>query len=246
MTDITNRICATCRRIIDINDLSINEGKPYHDHCLLQNTRSRITFLSDKMGRRTATVLDADELKDLLFVEERMKKDIENQKKLKLTNNDKPVFFGNTSLGKYSAMNSPEWKKTLIKHGTLKGTKYHLHKVEELPEITTEPVWEITTDENGHKGVIQVGIKPTKSKLKLNCAENDNIVILESVGDNALAKTIQPPVDYEAERIQINIWRGFELLDSLIPDSNILALNAMVAALNLERRQQASSIGVIA
>ena len=213
-----------------MNDLSINEGKPYHDHCLLQNIRSRIAFLSDKMGRRSATVLDAEELQDLLFVETRVKNDIETHTNLKL-NNDKPVFFRNTPFGKHSAMNSPGWKKILAKKGTLEGTKYHMHKTPTPPEPTTEPIWQITTDESGHKRVIQIGTRPVQI-----LAETKKEELCEE--QTSLAVQNKDPVDYEAERIKVGVWRGFELLDKLIPNSNILDLNARVAALNRERNQQ--------
>lgn len=231
MSDITNRICSTCRRVIDINDLSINEGKPYHDHCLLQNTRSRISFLSDKVGRRTATVLDAEELQDLLYVESRIKKDIETRVELNLINNDRPIFLGNTPLGKHSAMNPPTWKKLLARRQGLEGTKYHMHKVPELPSTTNEPIWKITIDENNHKGVIQIGTQPiqisSNKRKELPSGQTDALIVQNK--DN---------IDYEAERININIWRGFNLLDALVPNFNLLYLNNMIASLNQERNKQ--------
>ncbi len=226
-----------------MNDMSINEGKPYHDHCLLQNTRSRIAFLSDKMTRRTGTVLDADlaakELQDLLFVEECMTKDIVAQNKIIFSSNDKPIFFGNTPLGKHSAMNSPNWKKLLAKYGTLKGTKYHFHKVSETPEPITEPIWEITTDDNGHKGIIQVGTRSIKTIPEIDDVKKDALMPGSSV--DALIQTIQEPFDYETERIEVNIWRGFVLLEKLIPDFNMLDLNARISALNKERNKPSIS-----
>ncbi len=239
MSSIMERTCARCRRVIDLNDLSINEGRPYHDHCLLQITRTRISVLADKLARRTGTVLDDEELQDLLFVEERMKKDIETQKNINLSNNDKPIFFGNTPLGKHSVMNSPEWKKILAKHGTLEGTKYHMHKAPDPPIPTTESIWEITTDENGHKGVIQVGTRPIKTVPEIDDVKKDALMPGNSV--DAFVQTIQKSVDYETERIQINIWRGFVLLEKLIPDFNTLDLNARIAALNQARNKQAVS-----
>ncbi len=236
MNDITNRICALCRRLIDLNDLSINEGKPFHDHCLLQSTRSRIAFLSDKLGRKTGTVQDYEELQDLLFIETRIKNDIETQKRVNISNNDKPVFFGNTSLGKHSAMNSPEWKKILAKKGSLEGTKFHMHKAPDPPIPTTEPIWEITTDENGYKGVIQIGTRPIKTIPVIEGAKKEALIPVQTRSEVILQK---PDVDYELERIQINIWRGFELLEKLIPDFNTLDLNAWIAALNEERKKQA-------
>lgn len=230
-----NRICARCGRVVDMNDLNVNEGRPYHDHCLLQVTRTRIAFLSDKMGRRTATVLDADELKDLLFIEERMKKDIETSPERKLTNNDKPIFFGNTPFGKHSIMNSPTWKKILAKNGSLEGTKFHMHKVAEHQVPTTEPIWQITTDETGHKGVIQVGSKPKKIDIPM---DPKKVLITGHDQTDLIISQKQTPVDYERGRIEIDVWRGFELLDKLIPNSNILDLNARVAAMNRERNQQ--------
>lgn len=235
------RTCARCGRVIGLNGLSINEGRPYHDHCLLQVTRTRISVLSDKMGRKTATVLDYKELQDLIFLEERMKKDIEIQKNISLSNNDKPIFFGNTPLGKHSAMNSPEWKKLLMKGGSLEGTKYHMPKVPELPASTTEPVWQITTDENGHKGVIQIGTRPIKASQEIESSK-DAALILANLA-STLIQTIQEPVDYETERIQINIWRGFVLLNQLIPDFNTLDLNARIAMLNKERNKQVVLVG---
>jgi hypothetical protein len=236
MSDITNRICSLCRRVVDMNDLSINEGKPFHDHCLLQSTRSRITFLSDKMGRKTATVIDAEELNDLLFIEERLKKDLENQTKIKLSDNDKPVFFGNTPLGKQSAMNSPEWKKILAKTGTLEGTKYHKHKTPTSSPPTIEPVWQITTDENGHKGIIQIGSRPIQVQLEIKNEEISAGQKTISEQSNALIQK-DGSVYYEVERIKIDIWRGFVLLDKLLINSNLLDLNARVVALNKERNQ---------
>ena len=179
MSGIMDRTCARCRRLIDLNELSINEGRPYHDSCLLQITRTRISFLADKMGRKTATVLDAQELQDLLFLETRMKNDIENKTNLKLSDPDKPVFKGNTPLGKHSAMNGPTWKKILAKGGTLEGTKFHMHKVAEPPAPTTEPIWEIMTDENGHKGVIQAGTRPIKAMPEINGTKKDALMYEE-------------------------------------------------------------------
>ncbi len=244
MSSIMNRVCVKCQRTIDMNDLAIEDGKSYHDYCLLQKIRSRMAILSDKLARRTGTVLDNEELQDLLFVEERMKKDIESQKNINLSNNDKHVFFGNTPLGKHSAMNSPEWKKILAKRGTLEGTKYHWHKKADAPKLTTEPIWEITTDENGHKGVIQVGTRPIKTVPEIDDVKKDALMPEKSV--DALIQTTQEPVDYETERIQINIWRGFVLLEKPIPDFNTLDLNAKIAALNEERKKQAVLVEVAA
>jgi len=167
MSGVMNRMCAKCRRVIDLNDLSVNDGKSYHEYCLLQNIRSRIAFLSNKMGRKTATVLDGTELQDLLYIEERMKNDIETKKSIKLET-DKPVFFGNTPLAMQTIINPPGWKKIIAKGGSLKGTKYHMHKVSKLPAPTTEPIWQITTDENGHKGVIQTGNRPVETIAKID------------------------------------------------------------------------------
>ncbi len=182
-------------------------------------------------------MLDNEELQDLLFIEERMKKDLQTQKKINLSDNDKPIFFGNSSLGRQSAMNSPTWKKILAKNGSLEGTKFHMHKVEDH-KATTEPIWQITTDENGHKGVMQIGSKPienikqidTLTKNMLPTGQEQNKLIIPQ--NNTL-------VDYDAEWIQINIWRGFALLEKLIPDFNTLDLNARIAAFNEERNKQA-------
>lgn len=236
LNDIFNRVCSKCGRIVDLNDFSINEGRPYHDHCLLQTTRTRISQLSDKVARGTANILDGKELQDLLFVEQRMKEDMETASKFRVSNQDRPVFKGNTALGLHSTMNPPAWKKLLARGESLEGTKYHMHKTKSVK--TTEPVWQITTDENGHKGVIQIGSKPidnTQNKMEGSVQNNKLLSDGQAVQTTSLTTTKKEDVDYELERLNINIWRGFELLQKLIPSFESLDIYHRIKQLNFER-----------
>lgn len=162
MGDILSLICCHCRRLILLNDLSISEGRDYHDHCLLQTFRTRISEIDKKIQRGTATILDAKEQGDLIPIEKNIIRDMENPGHDFRMNPDPPIFFGNTPLGLFSVMNPPPWKKLK----SLVGTKYHLHQPEIVIQLT-EPIFKILTDETGHKYCIQTGSRSVEPQKQL-------------------------------------------------------------------------------
>ncbi len=129
---------------------------------MLQVVRSEISILNKKASRGTLTLIDNAELGDLLFLENVIKKDIENRVDFE-PKSSVPVFKGNTKLGLYSAMNPPEWKRLLIHGKSLEGTKYHMHKNNEEENCKSKPIFEIMTDEFGHKYCMQIGTSPQEN-----------------------------------------------------------------------------------
>lgn len=161
-------MCCKCRRLISLDEFTVADGKDYHDHCYLESVRSRITILDGKVQRGTATILDAKELDDLRFLDDVVKKDIENRSgKFNLTGTDHLVFKSNTPRGLHSVMNPPKRVlEKLIELRRLKfgGWKELLPSEEKQPILESEPVFKIMTDDSGHKYCLQIGIKPIEIK----------------------------------------------------------------------------------
>ncbi len=176
MTDIVSCMCCHCKRIIPLSDLTIFEGRDYHDSCYLKTVRTRISELDKKVQRGTATILDAKELGELHEIQESVKKDMEDPPGDFGHIPDKPIFFGQSPLGLHSAYNIPRWKKLLREKGSLMGTKYHLHKKPELSLPQTEPIFKIITDESGHKSCIQIGSKEINNNPSLPLEKNKIIL----------------------------------------------------------------------
>lgn len=199
MSDIFSCVCARCRRIIPISDLTVFEGRDYHDSCMLQIIRSEISILNKKASRGTLTLIDNNELGDLLFLENVIRKDIENKINFD-PKSSVPVFKGNTQLGLYSAMNPPEWKKLLIHSKSLEGTKYHMHKNIARENCNFNAVFEIMTDEHGHKYCMQVGNSPQdnipkiEGKTKPSFPVEKKTIILQSVGEKQINMIEEPSV----------------------------------------------------
>jgi len=155
-----------------LNDLTIFEGRDYHDSCYLKTVRTRISELDKKVQRGTATMLDAKELGELHEIQESVKKDMENPSNDWGHLPEKPIFFGQSPLWAQSAMNPPRWRKLLREQGTLEGSKYHLHKKPTLSLPTTEPIFKIITDEFGHRSCIQIGSKEINNNPSLPLERN--------------------------------------------------------------------------
>jgi len=162
--------------MIPLSDLTIFEGRDYHDSCYLKTVRTRISEIDKKIQRGTATILDAKELEELHEIQESVKKDMENPPGDFGHIPYKPIFFGQTPLGLHSAYNIPRWKRLLRNNGSLVGTKYHLHKKSEPPLLQTEPIFKIITDEFGHKSCIQIGSKEINNNPSLPL-ENTKILL---------------------------------------------------------------------
>ena len=158
--------------MIPLSDLTIFEGRDYHDSCYLKTVRTRISEIDKKVQRGTATILDAKELQDLIEIQESVKKDMEFPQGDFGHIPDKPIFFGQSPLGLQSSYNPPRWKKRLREKGTLEGTQYHFHKRPELPASQTEPVFKIIVDESGHKSCIQIGSKEINNNPSLPLEKN--------------------------------------------------------------------------
>ncbi len=183
--------CCSCRRKVDLCDLTVFEGRDYHDTCYLSSVRSRIAALDTKAHRGTATVLDASELGDLRFIENEVQKDIINKCDFGF-NSTKLVFLGHTALGNFSQMNPPLWKHLLARGGSLDGTKYHLQKMV-VASLAYAENFKILTDENGHKYCVHVG-----------CCDKNNIIGIES-GDKPLLPLHQNTVPVQLmEKKEVN------------------------------------------
>lgn len=145
------------------------------------------------MQRGTATILDAKELDDLRFLNDVVKKDIENcSGKFDLTGIDRPVFIGDSPRGLHSVMNPS--KRELEKLRELRRLKSGGWK-ELLPseekQSTPEPVFKIMTDDNGHKYCLQIGLKPIKIKEELEAV--NNYKNLDIIKPQVLHKTYKIP-----------------------------------------------------
>lgn len=167
---IYTRICCRCRRLIDLTELLVDEGRDYHEHCHLEIIRTRITVLDKKVQRGTATILDAKDLDDLRFLEDVGRKDIESGSgKLKLYDVDKPCFKGNTSLGLYSVMSPSKLELEKLKELKRLSCGGWKELQEKQPEF--EPVFKIMTGGDGHKYCMQIGTRSIENKKELEGVE---------------------------------------------------------------------------
>ena len=184
MRTIFDCICCRCQRVIKLEDILVFEGRDYHDACYLQVVRTRIAQLDKKAQNGTITLLDNHELGDLLFIEKQVRYGAEN--KTPFIGESNPVFFGNTSLGSFCAMNPPAWKRLK----SFDGTKYHMMKSTKTePEFL--PIFDIRTDEIGHKFCVQIGRKSNPAFIPSFPLEK-NIRNCENVGKKELNMNAKP------------------------------------------------------